>query len=440
MKKKKKKNIFSGGIKLIIAGTAVDFFAWGFIDPFFSTFANGILDNFFLVGLLVALKGLTGLIFLAPLSEVVSKKSPRIAGLIGRIGSVLTLFLYISGGIAHIPALLFLGSFFHGIAGAARDIAARDYLMEESSKKHASTILGTNFSIRYATWMFAAIFAGFIALKIGETWNMSTQSALPYLFLLTIPCFITSFFLVQKLTPNNKPFPKKAFVPKAIYKKEKELFKKFTSLNLQLKFSILLIFFLQIVRSALLLFLPLLALQMELPIEHIGVLIALMHAPMLLSAVFSIFEDKSDRMLFIIGGLLFSSVPLMLLSQVNAPLIIGILAVLTALSVAIIMPANLGNIAANTKQKDASSIAALQIIFQRLGMLFGAFCIGTVSELFGIQSAFILMSLLAISFAGFAIFIRWKFKHEVTKKASLNHPFHLHPLDPHLFHSHHNQI
>lgn len=435
----KKSRIFSRGITVIITATAVDFFAWGLIDPFFSTFARDVLQNLFLVGILISCKGLSGLLFLAPLSQVLHVKSPRIVSLIGRMGSTAAIFLYALGGITFTTWILFLGSFLHGIAGSARDVSTRDYLMTQSPKKYASTILGTNFSVRYGAWMTASIISGFLIVGMSLLFHMPTENILPYAFLISIPFFLSSFFLLQTIASNDKPFPYKAFLPKAIFLREKNLLQKFCNLHIQVKFSISLIMFLQIVRSALLLFLPLMALDMNLSIEKVGILIAFMYAPLLLSAIFSIFEDKAERMLFVIGGLLFASVPLLLLSQVDTPLHIGFLAVLTSLSIAVIMPANLGNIAANTKRSEAAHVSALQIISQRMGMLVGAFCIGTVSQLFGIQSAFLVIALLAITFAIFAIIVRRKFKHE-EKTFTLHQSFTIHPLHPQLYHNHHSDI
>lgn len=432
-----KKSIFSGGTKIIIFSMALDFLVWGLIDPFFSTFAASLLNNLFLVGLLVATKGFVGLISLSPLSETIHDISPRFVGIMGRFGCIIAVLFYVSGGLLVLPPLLFLGAVFHGFSGSARDISTRGYLMEVSSKNNASTILGTNFSLQNAAWMIGSILCGGILLFVTTSFSVSIPSAIPYVFLCCIPIFLVSAFLLHRLPKKkNTQFPFSAYSPAAVCRNEKKIFGLFCKLNLQLKFSILLICFLQVIRSALLLFLPLLALELELSAFQIGLLMAAMHAPLLLSVFFSIFEDRTDRMLFIIGGLLFSVIPLLLLSQVSAPILIGLSTVLTSLSLAIIMPANLGTIAANTKHEDAPGMAALQVMSQRFGMLFGSLLIGTVSQLFGIASAFLLIAFLAISFAIFAVIVRFQF--QIEKKIDFeNHLFHVHPLHPHLFHIHH---
>ncbi len=414
----------------------IDFFAWGFIDPFFSVYADFLLENLFLVGLIVSVKGFIGLIALAPLSEIIRVKSSRMVAIIGRLGALLTVILYFCAGIFHLPALLFVGAIFHGIGGAARDVATRDYLMEASSKQYASTILGTNFSIRHMSWMIAAVAGGYFLYFVTSTSEKEIHHVIPILFAIAIPFYISSIYLLKKLSPNKTTcFPFCAFKPARILKKEFRLFQHFFHLNLQIKFSMLLICFLQVIQSSLLLFLPILAFQMQLSIAEIGLLMASVYAPMLLSAIFSVFEDRTDRMLFIIGGLMFSVLPLIILSQVEAPLFIGISAVLTSLSLAIIMPANLGTIAANTERKDSPQIAALQIIFQRLGMLIGALLIGSISELYTIQTAFVLIAILAIIFAIFATIVKIKYRPE--KKVPPWRFTHIHPLHPHLLHIHH---
>lgn len=187
----------------------------------------------------------------------------------------------------------------------------------------------------------------------------------------------------------------------------------------------LLICFLQVIQISLLLFLPLLADQLKLSLPEIGFLMAVMLCPLLLSALFSIFEDRTDRMLFIIGGLLFASVPLLVLSQTTAPFLVGICAILTSLSLAIIYPANIGSIAAETAHENAPEMASLQVLFQRLGILIGAFCMGFISQKFGIQFAFFTIAGIAFLFALCAVGVKWYFREQTVTK---NHPFLRHPL------------
>jgi MFS family permease len=434
----KENSIFSVGTKIVIFSMALDFFAWGLIDPFFSTYAASLLNNLFLVGLLVATKGFVGLLSLSPLSQTIHHISPRFVGIMGRIGCVFAVLSYAAGGFLTLPLLLFVGAIFHGFSGAARDIATREYLMESSSKNNASTILGTNFSVFNTAWMTGSILCGVLLMWCIHTFAQDIPHFVPFVLLACIPIFLASAFLLRKLPKKTGTrFPFAAYAPQNVYQNEKKIFLLFSALNLQLKFSVVLICFLQMIRSALLLFLPLLAFQLELSVFQVGLLMAAMHAPLLLSALFSVFEDRTDRMLFIIGGLLFSVIPLLLLSQVSAPLLIGISTVLTSLSLAIIMPANLGTIAANTKHSDAPLMAALQVMSQRFGMLFGSLIIGTVSQIFGIASAFLLIAFLAISFALFALFVRFHFQVEKKVVLEKNHLFHIHPLHPHLFHIHH---
>jgi MFS family permease len=432
----KKKQIFSPGIRIIISAMAVDFIAWGIIDTFFSALARSLFDNLFLIGLLVSVKALSSLISLAPFSKIIEIKSPKYVSILGRVGTVISVLFYIFSGLLSLPYLLFVGSFLHGISGAARDIATRDYLIKNTNKEHASTVLGASFSSRYATWTIAAMVSGYIIvfLASGSPENFSKQ--IPLLFFIVLPFFLISILLLERLPKEHSvPFPYHAISPKAIFSSEKRLFQRFFQLTGQIQFSMLLICFLQIIRNSLLLFLPILALDMNLSITHIGLLMASMHAPMLLSAIFSIFEDRTDRMLFIIGGLIFSVFPLLLLSQAQAPILIGISAILISLSLSVITPANLGNIAAHTQEKDSAQISAMQITFQRFGMLFGSLIIGLVSQIFGIASAFLLIAVLAITFAITAIVVRMQYREE--KKIEKEKISHAHPLHPHLLHIHH---
>jgi hypothetical protein len=271
-----------------------------------------------------------------------------------------------------------------------------------------------------------------------HTFAQDIPHFVPFVLLACIPIFLASAFLLRKLPKKTGTrFPFAAYAPQNVYQNEKKIFLLFSALNLQLKFSVVLIcFFANDPKRLAFVFT-----SSRISTRAFGFSgrtpnggNACTTSPF---GAFSVFEDRTDRMLFIIGGLLFSVIPLLLLSQVSAPLLIGISTVLTSLSLAIIMPANLGTIAANTKHSDAPLMAALQVMSQRFGMLFGSLIIGTVSQIFGIASAFLLIAFLAISFALFALFVRFHFQVEKKVVLEKNHLFHIHPLHPHLFHIHH---
>ncbi len=419
---------FSPEVKLVIAAFSLDFLAWGFIDPFFSVFVNDIFQNVLLVGLVFALRGLVALLSLGPMSEIISRHGGVGISLFARIFTVVALVLYLIGGLMMSPLVLFLGAIIQGIGNAGRDVSTREALMTSSNQENASTIFGANFSFRNAAWMSSAALSGFVLMGLAGFAGVAFVDIVPIAFLIGICCITASGFLIhQRKKTNQTPFSWSVLRPDIILQEEKGLFQLFWSLAAPLKFSLILICFLQLIRNALLLFLPLLAFQLELSPARVGLLMATMQIPLLFSGMISIFEDRTDRMVFIIGGLLFSVIPFFMLSQVDAPLMVALLSVCISLSLAIIHPANLGIIAAHTPHAKAPRVAALQIVFQWLGVLLGALALGVISEYFGIRVAFLILAALAIVFAITAVAIKWRFR---ERPAPTKHPFFIHPLHP----------
>ncbi len=427
--------IFSSEVKIVIGAFALDFLAWGFIDPFFSIFVQSVLEHIVLVGLLVSLRALVALISLAPMSEIITRNGGAGVAIYARIFTAIALLFYALGGILFQPILLFVAAIIQGVGNAARDVSTREALMTLSSAHNASTIFGTNFSFRNAAWMSSAACSGFVLVWLAEVLQVDFSAVLPIAFIIGLPCVLVAAVLAYFRKPHvHSPFSFVFLRPSRVWIEEKSLFQLFRSLTTQLKFALLLICFLQLIRNALLLFLPLLAFQLELSPMRVGLLLATMQIPLLFSGMISIFADRTDRMIFVIGGLLFSVIPFLLLTQATAPLLIALLAVCISLALAIIHPANLGIIAAHTAHSDAPRVAALQIVFQWLGVLVGALALSVISEYFGIRIAFFILAIAAILFAICAALIKWRYRELPLPKHS---PFHAHSLHPQIADIHH---
>ncbi len=434
-KRSAKPAVFSSEVKIVIGAFALDFLAWGLIDPFFSVFVNSIFQNILLVGLVVSLRGFVALICLAPMSEIITVHGSRGVAIWARLLTALALVLYIIGGVMMNAVLLFIAAIIQGVGNAGRDVSTREALMTASTADNASTIFGVNFSSRNAAWMTTAALSGFVLVWIAEGFQTPFEEILPFAFAIGVPIILTAGFLIH-FRPRRalSPFTFATIRPDRIWRQEAQLYRRFWSLSAQLKFALLLICFLQLIRNALLLFLPLLAFQLELSPIRVGLLMATMQIPLLFSGMISIFEDRTDRMVFVIGGLLFSVIPFILLSQVAAPMVVALLAVCISLALAIIHPANLGIIAAHTPHSEVPKVAALQIVFQWLGVLVGALVLGVISEYFGVRIAFLILAILAIVFAVCAVIIKWRYRELPFPK---HYPFRIHPLHPQVTQIHH---
>jgi len=424
------------GIFFVISSVSVEFLGWGFIDPLFSSFLNLIFNNFFIVGLICGTQSFFA-IFSVPVAEKLIEKVSAVFVLkIEKIFLFFETFFYFLGGFLSLKILIFIAPFFGGFRNAFRDVAVREYLMEKSNNKNASTILGTNISVRRILWSISAIFSGFFLMSAANYLHISFEKVFSVLFLPAIFLIPAATFFVFKIPRDNEekfhhPVKIKDFLG---FWEIRKLVQKFFIQKTHIQFSLLLILFLQIILAMILIFIPLYAIQINLPLEKIGILMAAIYLPILFSAIFSIFEDRIDRMSFVIFGLIFSSVLFALLAFAKAPVEIAIFSMLISFSVAIIRPANLGIIASETPHSEAKEVAALQIFFSRLGAFLGSIFLGTLAEKFGIEIALIWIATISSFFSIFAIFIKLRFR----EKKEIPHleKWKIHPIYSEHFHVH----
>ena len=86
------------------------------------------------------------------------------------------------------------------------------------------------------------------------------------------------------------------------------------------------------------------------------------------------------------------------------------------LFLAIIYPANIGSIAAETAHENAPEMASLQVLFQRLGILIGAFCMGFISQKIWHPIRIFHDCGHCLSFALCAVGVKWYFREQTVTK------------------------
>ena len=183
-----------------------------------------------------------------------------------------------------------------------------------------------------------------------------------------------------------------------------------------------------------LLFVPLLAAQLNLPFWQIGILTAAFFAPYTFCSIFGKIADRFDRFSIIFGGLFLAIIPLIFLSIARAPFWIGIFSMAIAFCLAIIQPANLGIVASLAPKNHRKHLAGLEMFFERFGVIFGSLFFGFIGEKFGLQAVFFSVAILTFLFASFAGFLRTrsffaKFDgHNFTKNFVPVSPFHVHKI------------
>jgi len=428
---REKKN-FPLGVQMVIFAIAFEYFAWGLSDAYYSTLLKNIFDHVFLIGVILAtfhFAVLISVLFLPPLLE---KMSPRKILFLGKI-FIITSFvgMFLAAYFESLPAF-FIVSIINAFGAACREVGTREYLLQHCNQENASTILGTASAVRDGIYALSLMLSGFLLFAFSKIIESDILSVIHIAYLFALPVGVCTFFFLKKIPETKEETSSLSCIS---HKHHTSFFRIFREVPLVAKFSIFLMGFLQIILVSTTLFLPLLALELDLSIVNIGFLMGAMTFPLFLATLFSVFEDRFDRMLFNVGGLLLSTVPLFLLVAVDAPFFIALLSMLISLSVAIIRPASLGIIASHISHEDAPAAATLQIFANRVGAFTGAFGISMIANTFGIRISFLVIGILAVCFALVALSLEWNIR---KKPFHGDHPFKIHPLHPKVMHLHHH--
>jgi len=408
MRKKTKKKIFSQTIFLMTASVSIEYFGWGFFDPFFSIFANEILNNLFFLGLLIALKNFIALLIVIIASQTVKETSPRNMAIFSKWILLFAIAFYLSAGFQSSTVMLIIAIIFNAIGQVLRNVSSQALLMRNTKKNNASKILGIDFAVKNFAWILGMPLGGFLIFYLALFLKIE---AIQIIYLLLIPLMISIFISIFPL----KKLPFKSTLKKTLQRTEdiilhgkifSAFFDNFSCFSPQLSFSLILFFLLQLIERMVTIFIPLLAISLNLEFWQIGILTALLFLPYIFSFAFSFLADRLERLSIVIFGLLFSIFPLVFLSITESPLYIAIFASLISFSLAMIQPANLGIIASLSSKKEKEHMAGLEIFFQKIGTIFGSIVLGFIAEKFSVNIVFLIIAFLSLSFAFFAILVK----------------------------------
>ena len=176
-----------------------------------------------------------------------------------------------------------------------------------------------------------------------------------------------------------------------------------------------------------LLFVPLLAQDLGLPLFQVFLLSAFMLLPMVFTYGFAKVADKYNKLTLIVYGIALSLLPLLFLTTTNQPIEIAIASSVISLCLALLQPSVLGLAGSLAPQKEKHSVVQLELFFQSLGAIVGSVGLGTIADMYGIQTAFLFVAVIAVIFLCVAIYLHFhiegKLEHEVLAiRAKQNAP------------------
>ncbi len=402
-----------------IFATGVEVFIWGLVDPLYSVFINSVVNDYFLVGLIFAFKSAVGLLSIFFLNRIL-RHIPSLQALFISYVMVFVVFItFFFAGIFHSMVLLLIASLVNGVAFILRKNAKQDILMNEITEETAGAILGKNVATSYTFWAIGMCIGGF-GLFLFE------KISLPHVYLITAGLWISLYFLFSTKLPFFTKIKKEdiwndikeVFVKDKIFLSAFRNMKKYSS---ELNYSIVLVMFMEMTSRISLLFVPLLAQSLGLPLFQVFLLSAFMLLPMVFTYWFSKIADKYNKLTLIVYGISLSLLPLIFLTTTNHPIEIAVASSAISLCLALLQPSVLGLAGSLAPNAEKHSVVQLELFFQSIGAIVGSVGLGTIADSYGIQAAFLCIAVVAVIFLLIALYLHFHIEEKISNKKLERH-------------------
>lgn len=249
---------------------------------------------------------------------------------------VLVGLLYVIIGLSKSLPLLILTLILHGIISAMVFVSARTYLKKRTLLQNSSTTVG----------FFNMSIFGFYALGMFLGGWLQTENFLNFMFVSVIlTSFVAWVFTKKKLLSSVDYLEKfKVLVKQVIDFKRKNkiyytIFQDLHQYGFKFYYILGLIFFLGLVESLTMIFIPIFALKLHLTLSQISFLIGVMYVPYVFSFIFGEIADRYERLSITIFGLFFAATPMLILYYTTQNFWIGFLSSMISLGIALVNPA-----------------------------------------------------------------------------------------------------
>lgn len=146
----------------VIVALGIYNFGWGFADPFFSQFLHTFSEHYRVIGLLTAVTNSVTILMVIPVSGLLERISRRQVLDIGRIGYVVVGVLYFCAGLFHSLTILVLALMCNGFFLPFVWTSVIATVEAESTEENASMMYGLYTTTRQLLWACGLLCALFV--------------------------------------------------------------------------------------------------------------------------------------------------------------------------------------------------------------------------------------------------------------------------------------
>lgn len=385
------------GVKLIVFVIFLRTFGWGFVDPYYSIFVDSFSESYTVVGLFLSLMGIVSFLTVIPLMRLTDKVKDAKIMQDGEFLYFLTVVLYLGAGFLKSVPLLLAAFIFNGVAHPLVVVGAESYIRKHGGRAGSSKCFGYYTALNYFGWILGMLLAAYLV----PYYTLNTM------FLFVLPSILISFFILPKIKEKGIRSVFRG-MKKYFHRKQDfiDIISDLKGLDHKMFFLLLLAFFDGVIVMFTFVFIPLLALSLNLGLREIALLMAVMYLPFIFSFFFTEATDRLKKMNIIATGLFIGGLSFIFLSFIVDQMWIVLLASMISLSLAIIRPAYNGMITHLTPRRMLGEVTGLNNLFVRLGHIVGPILTGVVADVYGIQVAFFIIAIAAFTLGGATLLLK----------------------------------
>ncbi len=384
------------GIKLAAFVIFLRSFGWGFVDPYFSIYLKQFHDNYTLVGFFVSLMSVSALLAILPLLRVTDRMRERVIIKDGELLYLVSILGYVVAGLFKSIPLLLLVLFFHGMAITFVAVGTEAYIRKHNVKGKTGPF-AYYVAMDYCGWVLGMLIAAFTV----QYYSLNSM------FLFVVPGVLASLFILPHIRERGISSFFRAV--RRCFRTRQDitgLFQDARSLSPKMVFFFILAFFDGAIRMCTLVFIPLLALTIEMDLRSIALLMAVMYMPFIFSFFISELTDRLRQMHVIAAGLFIGALSFILLYFIVHQVWIMVLAAAISLSMAIIRPAYNGAITRLTPRRMLGEVTGYNNFVERIGRITGPVLMGVIADFYSLQIAFLLIALVAFGLGSLSLIFR----------------------------------
>ncbi len=382
-------------VSWVMSITAIEYFIFGIIDPFYGLFVYEVVGDYGTVGLIFGIRTLISLLAVVFLERFFQIGSPVQNLLIANIFMVIFSIAMFASGYWHSVLLLVIMTIGYGFIFSLKTFSRQNMLRQEIPPELFTSTLSQSVSLKYSAWILGMIVGGGVILLWDGIPLYFLFLSIAGLWMFSLFPFFTKLDSLQKML-SRELHPVRSFAfPHVSFSQIKSYFYSFP---LIIRYNFSLFGFSEFLGRVTLLFIPILGESLNLHLSQIFWLTAFMISPFVFTQVFSGLVKIVNKLIIIIVSIALSLLPLWYLSHTDIPFWIAMCSFIVSLSLAMLQPALLGISQKYTPSVRIKDTTQMEIFFGMIGNFVGAVGVGYIADLWGVEIAFFVTAFVALIF------------------------------------------